>query len=39
MSKSIPLKVSIVGVADCIYRQATELGCLVSAEYSMTLTR
>jgi hypothetical protein len=38
MSKSIPLQVSIVRVADCLNRQATELGCLVSTEYSMTLT-
>jgi hypothetical protein len=36
MSKSIPLEVSIVGVADCFYRQATELGCRVSTEYSTT---
>jgi hypothetical protein len=38
-SRSIPLYVSILGVADCLYRQATELSCPVSTEYSMTDTR
>jgi hypothetical protein len=38
MSKSIPLEVSIVGVAYCLHRQATELGCRVSTEYCTTLT-
>jgi hypothetical protein len=38
-SRTIPFDVYIVGVADCMYRQANELGCPVSTEYSMTLNR